>query len=311
MTWADAGFPDIEFRPWGKVFYALFLGLKELASAMGYDMTLSGIYDAETFTPTDYMDQISSADYSKVYPAGQDQHKNMPSGLAEKFDYWFLQLLYKSFSVQYACDHLVFEPTNAQTLTAVNDFLGEELITGSTGRYFDLTAGFWTAWAKQRYRLIRNMPIYSFYPIYTTYDQRINFYYTNSAQFKAGEWIRTIDFTHTWEGVRPDGHWYGYTIDYKNPFWDTRYLSAVQVVQLQQPAYPFEIQFVYRANMGDYDFGTGLHRGQVWTEKISGFGSRNYSYVFPPGNNQTGLSQDTQIYIRALPHNNPWITGGI
>lgn len=320
MTWTDAGFPDITLRPWGKVMYALFLGLEELALAMGVKLNKYTSLIDPSLDPFKFVSIRDRADYTHNVPLMY--YYGHPNSAMSYFDAIFRPLLYYSFRAKYCLDHLVYSCTDAQMLETVNTFLGEELIhpdldypertTDITGPQFALKQGYFPKWAAQRYRLIRNMPIFAPFG-----ELQINAHLSASRNyyFQSGIWKLVIEFQRTWlesVSIIDPGDEYGYFAWMADQFiaYDQALLK-VQAVKLQDPDFPFRVIFLHRANVGNSDFGTGLQDGQIWTEDISGFGERNYSYTFPPESDHSFINQDTRVCIQVLPQNNPWITGGI
>jgi len=318
-SWADAGLPgNVTLRPWGKVLYVLMLGLQELALAMGVDLT-----EYESWVPPDYdmrkFENIRDRFNYANAPLLRWDWGN-PNSLMAYFDSIFRPLVYSSFRAKYCLEHLVYECSDEQMFGEISSFLGEDLIhagydyvhsgelSNITGAELTVSNGVFPRWVEQRYRLIHDMPIYAPYGrlAINSHLDNINTYY-----FRSGRWTGKIGFQRTWSAGNPGGTppKYGYWAWYN---WNgNTSLIRLDAIQTAQPDFPFKVQFLHRASVNGSDFGTGLRNGQIWTEEIAGFGSHDYSYAFPSGDGTKYIGQETQIFIRVTPQNNPWITGGI
>ena len=177
--------------------------------------------------------------------------------------------------------------------------------------------GYFARWANQRYNLIRNMPIYTwvFNSDYVGFDQKSILYAVDIKDGLLGEnFMNKNDFfriRQKFSSTTVDpGFQIGYYAYVNGSYINTQYLENVQVNQLSPVDFDFSVVMLHKAVLND-SFGTGLSDGQIWSESISGFGTRTYSYTLPVSQDFKYIQQDSYVNIRILPQNNPWITGGI
>lgn len=317
MSWDKCGFPNVHIAPVGRPLYAL-----EEAARFFNSNTKPAIVPPISDTPTffwhgDSVEPQKYADFEKYIRTDRGSIDDGSSLYI--FDRAFITLLKSNFYYKILYETGI-QPDNSKILEEINNFLGEELIDYSDAykkRLYKMP-GWDSRWAIQRYRLFRDMPIY------TTCMCELKsevYYYTKYDESET--YISTQNFynsSHIISLVRvANRHLDQY---YPEDYYSRRTPKNIVISQenrtfsSEMRVRDFRVWFTVRDDSIFSDFGTGYKVGDSFfcgssSDVITDFPDFDLTNYQPSESSWVyRFLCDASPVVRLEPLNKEWMTGG-